>query len=154
MYRNLLLPLYLVSSFICISTFSVKGYSMDLVQAKSPIGKYVTNTNVTKSKLEIEELNNEVIKYLHDESLTIISAQYYDFSGDVPWVAIAKNVQNQMLEKSIMKAKYEWNNPGYDLVDVYPQKDSAFAVAMYSKHVKNKTKLVGYYVLKKINNKK
>ena len=143
----------ILSSLIML-TFSLKGYSMETIQAKSPIGKYVKNTNVVKSSLEIEEINKEVIKYLRDDSVTIKSSHYYDFSGDVPWVAISKNVQNQMLEKSIPKAKFEWHNPGFDTIDVYQQKDSSFVVALFSKHVSKKTKLVGYYVLKQIKNKK
>ena len=52
------------------------------------------------------------------------------------WVAISKNVENQMLEKSINRVPFEWTNPDMDFVDVYPQGDSAFAV-----------KVVGYDVL-------
>ena len=58
-----------------------------------------------------------------------------------------KNVENQMLEKSVHRALFEWNNPGMDFVDVYPQDDRAFAVAMYSKTASSKVKFVGYYVL-------
>ena len=63
------------------------------------------------------------------------------------WVAISKNVENQMLEKSINRVPFEWTNPDMDFVDVYPQGDSAFAVAMYSKTASSKVKVVGYDVL-------
>ena len=116
----------------------------DVIKANPPSGEHVKAVQAASETAEIKNLIDEVTKFVRGR-YTIKSGDYYRFRGDVPWVAISKNVQNQMAEKSIQRVIYEWNNPGFDFVDVYPQGDSAFAVAMSSKSSSNKSKLVGYF---------
>jgi hypothetical protein len=115
----------------------------ETITANPPTGEHVKVAGVTA---DIAAFHKEVTKFLRDK-YAIKSGNYYRFRGDVPWVAISKQVQNQMAEKSIQRVLYDWNNPGYDFVDVYPQGDTAFAVAMYAKGNRGKSKLVGYFVL-------
>lgn len=123
------------------------GYTMaDTITANPPTGDHVKVVDVAGATADIQALVEEVTKFLRG-NYKIKSASYYRFRGDVPWVAISKNVQNQMAEKSIQRVIYDWNNPGYDFVDVYPQGDAAFAVAMHVKGGPGKSKLVGYFVL-------
>jgi hypothetical protein len=77
----------------------------------------------------------------------IKSSQYFKVARDIPWIAIAKNVQNQMLEKSIKKGDFSWEDPGLVFVEVYPQGAAAFAVAMDSNTADAPEKFIGYYVL-------
>lgn len=118
----------------------------DTVTAIPPTGDHVKVVAAADAKADIAALHDELTKYLRDK-YTIQSGSYFRFSKDVPWVAISKNVQNQMAEKSIERVVFEWNNPGYDSVDVYPQGKTAFAVAMHSKSGPGKPKFVGYFVL-------
>jgi hypothetical protein len=116
------------------------------ITATPPTGDHVKAVDVASVTADIAALDEEVSKFLRDK-YTIKSGNYFRFRADVPWVAIAKNVQNQMAEKSVQRVIYDWNNPGYDFIDVYPQGDTAFAVAMYAKGGAGKTRLVGYFVL-------
>ena len=118
----------------------------DTVTAIPPTGDHVKTVAAADAKADIAMLHDEVSKYLRDK-YTIESGQYFRFSKDVPWVAISKNVQNQMVEKSIQRVFFEWDNPGFDFVDIYPQGNTAFAVAMLSKSGPGKPKFVGYFVL-------
>ncbi len=126
---------------------SIAGCSMaDTVIATSPVSKYVKALDASAAGANASALDDELTKFLRHK-YKIESSSYYSFGSDIPWVAISKNVENQMLEKSVHRALFEWNNPGMDFVDVYPQDDRAFAVAMYSKTASSKVKFVGYYVL-------
>jgi len=118
----------------------------DTIVPVAPKGDHVRVIDVTAATAEVEALRNEVTRFLRGK-YRIQSETFYRFRGDVPWVAISKNVQNQMAEKSIQRAIYDWNNPGYDFVDVYPQGDGAFAVAMSAKGDASHGRLVGYFVL-------
>lgn len=118
----------------------------DTITANPPTGDHVKVVDAAGATADIAALVEEVTKFLRGK-YAIKSGSYYRFRGDVPWVAISKNVQNQMAEKSIERVIYHWSNPGYDFVDVYPQGDTAFAVGMYSKNGPGKSKLVGYFVL-------
>ena len=128
---------------LCMGVTTMERSMANPITPKPPSGSYV---KAADHGADAKALDEELTKYLRGKYL-VQSAHYYTFSDDVPWVAIAKNVQNQMQEKSIPKVVYEWNNPGYDLVDVYPQGDTAFAVAILSKTKSGKTKLVGYFSL-------
>ena len=79
----------------------------------------------------------------------IVSARYYRVAGDVPWLAVAKSVQNQMAQKSIQRTMLDWYEPGIDFIEIYPQGTSgaAFALAMPKGTKTNSDKLVGFYVL-------
>lgn len=118
----------------------------DTITANPPTGDHVNVVDANDAAAEIAALHEELAKFLRDK-YAIKSGHYYRFRADVPWVAISKNVQNQMAEKSVQRVIFDWNNPGYDFVDVYPQGDTAFAVAMYSKSGAKKTRLVGYFEL-------
>ncbi len=123
------------------------GCSMaDTVTAISPVNEHVKPVDAATASADVAALDAEVTAFLRGR-YTIESASYYHFAGEIPWVAIAKSVQNQMREKSIERVVFDWNNPGYDFVEVYPQGKSAFAVAMYTKSSRSKQKLVGYFVL-------
>lgn len=116
----------------------------DVIKANPPTGEHVAAVQADNETAEIKNLMEEVTKFVRGK-YAIKSGNYYRFRGDVPWVAISKNVQNQMAEKSIKRMLFDWNNPGFDFVDVYPQGDSAFAVAMSSKSSSGKSRLVGYF---------
>ncbi len=118
----------------------------ETITANPPTGDHVKVIDDESATADIATLQAEVTQFLRGKYL-IQSGHYYLFSKDVPWVAISKNVQNQMKEQSIQRVIYEWNNPGYDFVDVYPQGDTAFAVAMLAKTGPGQPKLVGYFVL-------
>jgi hypothetical protein len=127
--------------------FLSSGCSMaDTVTASPPTGDHVKVVDVNEASAEIKALDEEVTKFLRGK-FAIKSGQYYRFSADMPWVAISKNVQNQMTAKSVTRKIYDWNNPGYDFVDVYPQGEAGFAMAMFSKSGRGEAKLVGYYLL-------
>lgn len=127
--------------------FLSSGCSMaDTVSAIPPTGDHVKVVDAAAAGADVKALDAEVTKFLRGK-YAIKSATYYTFTGDVPWVAISKNVQNQMAEKSIQRVVYDWNNPGYDFVDVYPQGEAGFAVGMLTTTRAGKAKLVGYYVL-------
>jgi len=82
------------------------------------------------------------------DKYTIASARYFAVPGEVPWFAVSKSVQNQMAETSIQRVIFEWNDPGIDFVEVYPQGDGAFAVAMPKGTKSSAEKLIGFYVLR------
>jgi hypothetical protein len=125
----------------------LSGCSMaDTVTATSPVSEHVKAVEASAAAANAKALDAEVTKFLR-KKYAIKSATYYSFGAGIPWVAISKNVQNQMREKSVERVIYDWNNPGIDFVDVYPQGDTAFAVAMYTKTSGSKEKFVGYYVL-------
>jgi hypothetical protein len=122
------------------------GSMADTVTPNPPLGDHVKVVDAAGTVAEIALLHAEVEQFLRG-SYAIKSGNYYRFRGDVPWVAIAKNVHNQMAEKSIQRVIYGWNNPGYDFVEVYPQGDTAFAVAMHARGDAGQGRLVGYFVL-------
>ena len=95
-------------------------------------------------------LDTELTAYLRGRYL-LVSASYYRAPAMIPWLAISKSVQNQMAEMSIQPAIFEWNEPGVDFIEVYPQEkhDAAFAVAMPRGSKSDAEKLVGFYVLGK-----
>jgi len=93
------------------------------------------------------KLDAEVTEFLRKQYV-IASAHYYDVPGEVPWIAVSKTVQNQMLEKSFEPVYFKWYEPGLDFVEVYPQGNgAAFAVAMPKGTKSSAEKLVGFYVL-------
>jgi len=92
-------------------------------------------------------LDAEVTAFLRDE-YTIVSSRYYQVAGEIPWIAVSKNIQNQMAAKSIQPVMFDWYEPGLDFVEVYPQGGGGFAVAMPQGTRSNAEKLVGFYVLK------
>ncbi|MBI4907375.1 MAG: hypothetical protein HY820_27365 [Acidobacteria bacterium] len=95
-----------------------------------------------------KRLDGEVTVFLR-EKYAIASARFYQVPGEIPWIAVSKSVQNQMAEKSIQPAIFEWHEPGIDFIDVYPQgkNGAAFAVAMPKGTKSSADKLVGFYVL-------
>jgi hypothetical protein len=93
-----------------------------------------------------KKLDAEVTAFMRDK-YTIASAKYYSVAGEIPWIAVSKNVQNQMAEKSIKKVMFEWYEPGLDFIEVYPQGKQAFAVAMPKGTKSSEEKLIGFYTL-------
>jgi hypothetical protein len=109
-------------------------------------GGYIKAAPAASNAKSVKALDGQVTG-LVGKQVKILSATYYKVAKDIPWVAIAKNVQNQMLEKSVEKGKFAWEDPGITFVEVYPQGKGAFAVAMESGSAKSAQKFVGYYVL-------
>lgn len=109
----------------------------------SSLAKQISGSshNVGKKALDAQVTKIFGSKYV------ISSSQYFAVSVDVPWVAISKNVQNQMLERSISQAHYGHENPGIVLIDFYPQPHGAFVLAMDKSSSHQGEKLVGYFVL-------
>jgi hypothetical protein len=135
---------FLAATFLGLA---VSGCSMaDTATPKSPDEKYATLVDAKSVPDAAKKLDAEVIKFVRG-AYTLKSAHYYRFDADVPWVAITKDVQNQMLKKSVKRIFYEWFEPGYDLIEIYPQGKTAFAVAMDSKTLRGEKNIVGYYVL-------
>ena len=97
--------------------------------------------NVGKKALSAQVIEIFGSKY------TISGSHYFAVSADVPWIAISKNVQNQMLERSIHQSHYDKADPGIVLVDFYPQPHGAFVLAMDKGSSRESEKLVGYFVL-------
>lgn len=130
-------------------SLSLSGCSMaDTTIPISPVNANVkvADESAVNTGANSKALDAEVTKFLRGK-YKIKSVAYYTFGGGIPWAAISKSVQNQMLEKSINRVVFAWNEPGLDFVDVYPQGDDAFAVAMYTKSSRGDEKFVGYYVL-------
>ncbi len=96
-----------------------------------------------------KKLDAEVMTFVRDQ-YAISSAHYYEVSGEIPWIAISKSVQNQMAEKSFQRKMFEWWEPGIDFVEVYPQgnQGDAFGLAMPKNTKSSSNKLVAFYFLK------
>jgi hypothetical protein len=109
-------------------------------------GDYIKAASATASAKNAKALDSQVLG-LVGKHYKIKSAHYYRVAKDMPWVAISKNVQNQMLEKKVNKGQFAWENPGIVFVEVYPQGTSAFAVAMDGSTAKSVQKFIGYYEL-------
>jgi hypothetical protein len=92
-----------------------------LITPAPPAGADVNALSRESAGPNAKALDAEVTKFLRWE-YKIKSVIYYQLNGDIPWIAVSKNVQNQMLEKAVKKKVFAWNNPGIDLIDVYPQK--------------------------------
>jgi hypothetical protein len=142
MYKSL----FMTAAFLGVLTSAELAAA--LIIPAPPAGADVNALSRESAGANGKALDAEVAKFLRRE-YKIKSVIYYQLNGDIPWIAVSKNVQNQMLEKAVKKKVFAWNNPGIDLIDVYPQKEGAFAVAMYTKTAPDKDKLVGYYLLTK-----
>ncbi len=96
-----------------------------------------------------KKLDADLTAFVRDQ-YAIRSVHYYEVSGEIPWIAISKSVQNQMAEKSFQRKTFEWWEPGIDFVEVYPQgtQGDAFALAMPKNTRSSANKLVGFYILK------
>lgn len=94
-----------------------------------------------------EKLDADVIAFSQGQ-FSIESARYYHAPAKTPWLAVSKSIQNQMAEESFHQKIYEWHEPGIDIIDVYPQGNTAFAVAMPKDRDRSADKLIGFYVLK------
>ena len=101
-----------------------------------------------------KRLDREVTTFLRNK-YSIQSARYFLVPEDIKWISISKSVQNQMLEKSIQRAQWNWHKPGIDFIDVYLQNNNtvAFAIAMPKESPSNEKKLVGFYLLKSSTNR-
>ena len=75
------------------------------------------------------------------------SSHFFTVSADVSWIAISRNVENQMSEHSVRRAHYDKENPGVVLVDFYRQPHGAFVLAMDGTRRNQDDKLVGYFIL-------
>jgi hypothetical protein len=125
----------------------MSGCSMaETITPKPPVENYAKEVAAASSPALAKALDGVVTKYLRG-TYKIKSVQYYKFKSDVPWVAISKEVQNQMLEKSVKRSFFDWNEPGIDIIDVYPQGKTAFVIAMDKKALLAKKQFVGYYVV-------
>jgi hypothetical protein len=114
---------------------------------KSPIGDHVRELRADE-RLDARKLMDAEVLAFARKGYAIASAQYFEFDGAIPWVAIATTVKNQMAERSIARQVPSWNDPGYDFVELYPQPSGVFAVAMAKSTAKEARRVVGYYVLK------
>jgi hypothetical protein len=108
--------------------------------------KPVDNAKEVAASELSKKLDAEVAAFLRNK-YTVGSARYYSVAGEIPWIAVSKSVQNQMVEKSFKRVMFEWYEPGLDFVEVYPQGKAAFAVAMPKGTKSSSDKLVGFYVL-------
>jgi hypothetical protein len=125
----------------------MSGCSMaETITPKPPVEDYAKEVAATSSPVLAKALDGVVTRYLRG-TYKIKSVQYYKFKSDVPWVAISKEVQNQMLEKSVKRSFFDWNEPGIDIIDIYPQGKTAFVIAMDKKALLSKKQFVGYYVV-------
>lgn len=109
-------------------------------------GAHIREVSASGDAKSAKALDGQLLALI-GKQYKIKSSHYYKVAKDMPWVAIAKNVQNQMLEKSVKKGQFPWEDPGIVFLDVYPQGTSAFAVAMDSSTAKSSQKFIGYYVL-------
>jgi hypothetical protein len=114
-----------------------------LVQPKPP-----ANAKEIQAGDESRKLDTDVTTLLRGK-YGIVSGRYFRVAGDIPWVAVAKAVQNEMAEKSIQRTMLDWYEPGIDFLEIYPQGKAgeAFAVAMPKGARSSAEKVVGYYVL-------
>jgi hypothetical protein len=122
----------------------------DTVTPTSPVealgGVYIKLASASADAKHTKGLDGQLLGIL-GKQYKIKSAHYYKVARDMSWAAISKNVQNQMLEKSISKGQFAWENPGVTFLEVYPQGTSAFAVAMDASTAKSAQKFIGYFVL-------
>src|SRR5438034_273280 len=71
-----------------------------IVTPASPSKQYAVEVTAAQMPSETKQLDAEVTQFLR-QSAAIRSVRYYKFSKDVPWIAISKDVQNQMSAKSV-----------------------------------------------------
>ena len=135
-----------IVAFMVINLFLLGCNMAETRVPKSPQDKYVTEVAVADAQDWAKRLDAELIALLRG-GYTIESVHYYRFHRDIPWIAIAKNVQNQMSEMAVARQTIEWAEPGLDFAELYPQGKKAFAVAMLKDTPNNAAKFVGYYLL-------
>jgi len=140
-------PLRQTVAFMVINLFLLGCNMAETRVPKSPQDKYVTEVAAAAAQESAKRLDAELIALLRG-GYTIESVHYYRFDPDIPWVAIAKNVQNQMSEVAVSRETLDWAEPGLDFAELYPQGKKAFAVAMLKDTPSNAAKFVGYYLLK------
>jgi hypothetical protein len=136
---------------VVIAGFLTAGCSMaETVTPVSPIealgGDYIKSAPASGNAKSVKSLDGQLLA-LVGKQYKVKSSQYYKVAKDIPWIAISKNVQNQMLEKSIQKADFPWEDPGITFVEIYPQGTGAFAVAMDDSTVDSPEKFISYFVL-------
>ena len=104
---------------------------------------------------ETKKLDQEVTGFLRGR-YAIEKAKYYRAPASMAWIAISKNVQNQMAAKSIKPIMFEWYEPGIDFVEIYPQgeKGAGFALAAPRDMQFEGEKLLAFYVLSSAGGKK
>ncbi|RYE92528.1 MAG: hypothetical protein EOO77_46670 [Oxalobacteraceae bacterium] len=128
------------------------GYGMTDIQQPKPLDEAL-GTNLVKqvtgqSRDERNKALDTRVTATFGGKYQIASSRYFSVSTDVTWLAVSKNVQNQMLERSMNRGHYDKENPGILLIDFYPQPHGAFVLAMDANSGKQGHKLVGYFVLK------
>ncbi len=135
-----------LSILILSGSFSLSGCTMKQTeQPKTPQSEYF---KPTVSNAGTKALDEKLVKYLRSQ-YKIQSATYFQANPDFSWQQVVKPVQNEMAEKSIRGIQFDWHSAGLDLVEIFPQGQTAFAVAMEYAEKKGGTHLVGYYVLEK-----
>jgi hypothetical protein len=145
-FRSVLCKLSVVSAVFVCAGFNLSGNAMNLTkQPKSPVDEYV---KAVASDTTSAILDANVTKYLRSQ-YKIKSATYYKVDPVLSWQQVVKPVQNEMAEKFVPRVSYDWHSPGIDLIEVFPQGKSAFAVAMLVSEKKGAPHLIGYYVLEK-----
>lgn len=131
-------------SLLAVAILALWGCSMAEAALFEP--KPLDGAKPVEANEATKKLDAEVTAFLRDK-YTIASAKYYEVAGEIPWIAVSKNVQNQMAEKSVKKVMFEWYEPGLDFIEVYPQGKQAFALAMPKGTKSSADKLIGFYTL-------
>jgi hypothetical protein len=131
-----------------VATFALLTWGCGMAESVEFQPKPPDGASTVGAGAETGKLDADVTALLRDK-YAIVSARYYRVAGDVPWLAVAKSVQNQMAQKSIQRTMLDWYEPGIDFIEIYPQGTSgaAFALAMPKGTKTNSDKLVGFYVL-------
>ncbi|BDC47811.1 hypothetical protein F183_A01270 [Bryobacterales bacterium F-183] len=125
---------------------AVLAWGCSMAEAALFEPKPLDGAKATEASEATKKLDAEVTAFLRDK-YSIASARYYTVAGEIPWIAVSKNVQNQMAEKGIKKVMFEWYEPGLDFVEVYPQGKQGFALAMPKGRKSDSEKLIGFYTL-------
>jgi hypothetical protein len=129
-------------------TLAILAWSCGMAETRLFQPKPLDGMKEVPASEESRKLDAETLAFFRDR-FSIESARYYQVPGEIPWIAVSKSVQNQMLERSIQRIMFEWYEPGIDFVEIYPQGNNgaAFALAMSKETNLSADKLVGFYIL-------
>jgi hypothetical protein len=126
--------------------FHSSGCTMNQTQqATTPPAAYF---KPAASDATTSALDANLTKYLRKQ-YNIKSVKYFQVNPDFSWQQVIKPVQNEMSERSIRGVQTDWHSAGIDLIEIFPQGQTAFAVAMMYAEKKGDPHSVGYYILEK-----
>lgn len=126
---------------------------MVTIQQPRPLDEALGSTLVKQVAEASHKAGKTTLDALVEKTLgdgyVVESSRYFSVPADVAWIAISKNVQNQMHEHSVARGHYDKEQPGITLLDFYPQPHGAFVLATDKGSGRQGDRLIGYYSLRR-----